>query len=359
MNVGQKNNEHLIKNMKSLDISLCIDDLKDILELNSYGRQQIDSLEKKDISNWISDSFCDFFVSKWYAHENPVSINSDIDESVYFIWAPTSVLKPYLLNGTIPQNGICIQQPSFRTHNAKRLKDDTPIRWWSTFTGISCMSNYSDGKFLMKNTIDFLLNVLKIPLDNIAINISTKDKDLLDFLQAAWNPIRLVFDTKDPKYYTHRYWLGDIVWRNFNFVMKDENTGMFNDIGNYIIIEDADKKYWIESWFWSSVIMQHLYWLNHVLDTSIISDIVLWNSVAHRKLQDSIVVSLLMCSLGIIPKRHDTKWRVLKRYISWIKYNQELLNIWIDELEKILKLYEKEEYGSYKYSNYILSELNK
>jgi len=359
MKLSPEKSEHSIGNIKWSYLSIYNGELKDTLELNSYWRRKLNSLEKKDISNWVSDSFCDFFVSKWYMHENSVSINSDIDDSVYFIWAPTSVLKPYLLKGTLPHNGICMQQPSFRTHNAKRLKDETPIRWWSIFTGISCMSNYCDGELLMQTTIDFLLNVLEIPLDNIAINISAKDQDLLDFLQAAWNPIELVFDTKEPKYYTHRYWLGDIVWRNFNFVMKDENTGVFNDIGNYIIIEDSDKKHWIESWFWSSVIMQHLYWLNHVLDTSIISDIVPWDSVVHRKLQDSIIVSLLMCSLGIIPKRHETKWRVFRRYISWIKYNQELLDIWLDELEKILKLYEKAEYGSCEYSDYILSELNK
>ena len=193
----------------------------------------------------------------------------------------------------------------------------------------------------------------------IAININSKDKDLLDFLQAAWNPIELVFDTKEPKYYTHRYWLGDIVWRNFNFVMKDENAWTFNDIWNYIIIENSDKKYWIESWFWSSVIMQHLYWLGHVLDTSIISNIVLWDSVVHRKLQDSIIVSFLMCDLWIIPKKNDTKWRIFKRYLSWIKYNQELLNIWLDELENILKSYENIEYGSCKYSDFILSQLEK
>ena len=343
----------------SKELSLKKWEIKEVFDINSYWRKKNNPLEKKEIYDYISNAFCEFFISQWYSTEDPVSINSGIDDSVYFIWAPTSVLKPYLLNWTIPEKGICMQQPSFRTHNAKRLKDDTPIRRWSTFTGISCMSNYYDWQILLKDTIDFLQNVLKIPLSNIAINISSKDMDLLELLESVWNPIALVFDTKDPKYYTHRYWLDDITWRNFNFVLKDEKSWLFNDIGNYIIIEDAEKKYWIESWFGNNVIMKEVYSLDHVLDCSFISNIVPWNSVAHRKLQDSIIVSFLMCELGIIPRRHETKWRVFKRYLSWIKYNQEKLNIGFDELEKILKIYEEMQYGCCKYSDFIIAYLKK
>lgn len=355
-----ENGEILDKYHKSLNVWWWKkEEIKDILEKNSYGRKRISSWEKKEIYNQISDSFCDFFISQWYVHEESVSINSWIDDSVIFIWAPTSILKPYLLNWTIPDKGICMQQPSFRTHNAKRLKNDDPIKRWSTFTGFSCMSNCCDAELLLENTIDFFLNILKIPLANIAITISSKDQDLHDLLLSVWNPISLLVDTKDPKYYTHRYWLGDIVWRNFNFVLKDENTWIFNDIGNYIIIEDSNKKYWIESWYGNSSIMKELYSLDHILDTSPISDLIPWNLVAHRKLQDSIIVSFLMCDLGIVPKKHDTKWRIFKRYLSWIKHNQELLNIWLDELENILKSYENIEYGSCKYSDFILSQLEK
>ncbi len=334
-------------------------EIENVLKVNSYWRNKLNIWEKKEIYNYIANAFCDFFISQWYVNEEPVSINSGIDNSVYFIWAPTSVLKPYLLTWTIPNKWICMQQPSLRTHNAKKLKDDIPIRWWSTFTGISCMSNYSDGKLLLSNTIKFLLTILKIPLENIAINISSKDEDLQKLLESIWNPIPLVFDTKDKKYYTHQYWLGDITWRNFNFVLKDENTWLFNDIGNYIIIEDSNQKYWIESWFGNSVIMKELYSLNHILDTSIISDLIPWDSIPHRKLQDSIIVSFLMSKLGIIPRRHETKWRIFKRYISGIEYNQKKLNIWFDELKNILKSYEEMEYDSYELSDFILSQLRK
>ena len=332
-------------------------EVNEIFEVNSYWRRKITSLEKRSIHDNIANAFCDSLWSKWYTQEKSVSINSGIDDSVYFIGAPTSVLKPYLLHQTIPHKGVFLQQPSFRTHNAKRLRDDAPIRRWSTFTWIACISNYDDGESLLKDSIDFLLNTLRIPLQNIAIHISSKDHDLQKLLDSVGNPISLVFDTKDPVYYTHKYWLWDIVWRNLNFVLKDEKTGSFNMVGNYIIIEDQTKKYWIESWFWTSVIMKELYGLDHVLDTSIISDLVPWDSVAHRKLQDAIVVSFLMCDLGVLPKRHETKWRIFKRYLSGIEYNQEQLGMTFDELERVLKQYEKMEYDSCVYSDFILSQL--
>ncbi len=333
------------------------EDIWNLFKLNSYGKEKLDPFKKKEICDSIANEFCDFFVSRWYALEKPVSINSWIDESVLFIGAPTSVLKPYLVSWTIPNKWICMQQPSFRTHNAKRLKDENPIKWWSTFTGFSTMSNYADRENLLKDTIDFFLDILKIPLSNIAINISSRDVDLLHLLDVVWNKIPLFVDTKPLQYYNHKYWLEDIIWRNFNIVLKDEKTWSFNDVGNYIVIENSEKKYGIESWYGNSSIMKEIYWLDHILDTSLLSNFIQWNSVNHRKLQDSIIVSFVMCHMGIIPRRHDTKWRIFKRYLSWIKYNQEKLNINFQELENILKSFEQQEYWYVKYADIILDYL--
>jgi hypothetical protein len=47
------------------------------------------------------------------------------------------------------------------------------------------MSNYADRENLLKDTIDFFLDILKIPLSNIAINISSRDVDLLHLLDVV------------------------------------------------------------------------------------------------------------------------------------------------------------------------------
>ena len=40
--------------------------------------------------------------------------------------------------------------------------------------------------------------------------------------------------------------MGEIVGRNFNFTLRQEGTENFNDIGNYIIIEDGKRQRGIE-----------------------------------------------------------------------------------------------------------------
>jgi hypothetical protein len=47
--------------------------------------------------------------------------------------------------------------------------------------------------------------------------------------------------------------------------------------------------------------MKHLYSLDHVLDTSVISNFIKGKSLYHRKLQDAIISSVLLYKLGIIP----------------------------------------------------------
>ena len=323
--------------------------------INSYWKKiPIFWWIKKEIYGAIANSFCDYFESQGYTQQESVDINSWIDDTVAFIGASTSVLKPYLLNWTIPSKWVFMQQPAFRTHNLKKLQNDEPIRRWSTFTSICCMSNIEDWKQLLLDTNIFLLDVLKIPLENIAINIKSTDEQLLDLLESVNNPIKLNFDTKDDVYYTHKYWLWNITWKNFNWVMRDERTGNFNDVWNYIIIGSPEKQYWIESWFGNSVIMKEMYSLDHVLDTSVISDIVPGTSISHRKLQDSIISSFLMIGMWIVPRSHNEKWRILKRYLKWIKYNQNLLGISDLELEDILKRYEISEFCSNQHYKTIL-----
>ena len=332
--------------------------IRETLLINSYGRGPIiDIQEKKNILKSISDDFCNLFISNWYENIAPVWINSWIDKTVYFIGSPTSVLKPYLLNGTLPKKWICMQQPSFRTHNAKRLRNDTPIKWGSYFTAFSCMSNYSDWELLLEKTIEFFLEKMKVPLNNIRININSKDDDLLAMLKTVWNPIPLNFDSEEDKYYKHKYWLWDIVGRNFNILLKDENTEIFNDVWNFIIISDGIKKYGIESGYWDSTIMKELYSMEHVLETSAVSHILPWCSVACRKLQDSIISSFLMLSFWIIPRRHDTKWMVLKRYLNWIDYNMKTLGLVKKDITDILKTHEKIEYPNSGYADIILSKI--
>jgi hypothetical protein len=310
---------------------------------NSYWRPILKPERIKIEHDKIVKDFLNHFPGLWYLTKEPVWINSWIDETVYFIWAPISVLKPYILNQNIPQEWICMSQDCIRTRNTKTLFDDTNIpKWWSRFTWIAVLVQFSKWEKLLNDSIEFLLKTLNIPLDNIRIQINSKDKDLRELLDSVNCPIEQIENEKDDVYYTHRYWMWKIVGRNFNFVLREKWTDNFNDIWNFIIIEDDEWEYWIELALWTSVIMKELYELDHIIETSSITSIFWKVDNLSIKFQDSLVSSVLLFREWVKPNASNGKWKVFRSYLRWIYYfmlkygiSEEYLLLWIKEYEKI------------------------
>lgn len=312
----------------------------------SYNLDFLNPSEAREIHDSIVQSYINFVKDKLYSIINPVNINSWVDSSVYLIWAPISVMKPYIVNKNIPKNGLALAQPSIRTHNTKILLDkESWIKWWSCFTWLANIANYSEKEKSFIEIFDFLQNYLSVDAKNIKINISSKDEDILKLLDLVDKNILVELDSKPELYYKHKYWLWDIVWRNCNIALREKWSDNFNDIWNFIIIENWEEKYWLEVALWASTIMKELYDLNHTLDTSIINSIYLneWNAFK-LKLQDSIISSILLFNEWIRANSSNTKWRILKKYIDGIKLYSELLWINILELKNIINIYEKKEY---------------
>lgn len=155
------------------------------------------------------------------------------------------------------------------------------------------------------------------------------------------------FDTKPEKYYQHQYGLGAIVWRNFNFAFRENKTGEYRDVGNFIIIEDENEKYGVEVALWASTMIKEMYDLDHTLETTSLNDIYPWlNNPMCYKLQDSIIASVLLFRNGVRPNSSNTKGRVLKTYLKGILLYSELLHVSLDEIFEIIQAYENREYGA-------------
>lgn len=313
---------------------------------NSYGRPILKPERIKIEHDKIVNDFLNHFSSLWYLTQKPVWINSWVDDTVYFIWAPISVLKPYITDKNIPGEWICMSQDCIRTRNTQHLFNDNIIpEWWSCFTWIAVLVPFIKGKELLNDSIDFLLKTLQIPLDNIKIQINSKDLDLKELLNSIKCPIEQIEDEKENIYYTHKYWMWNIVGRNFNFVLRDKKGDNFNDIWNFIIIEDWEWKYWIELALWTSVIMKEIYELDHIMDTSVITNYISENDNIYTKLKDSIVSSVLLFRLWITPNASNTKWRIFRSYLRWILYFCNKFNISEELLFNIIEKYELEEFN--------------
>lgn len=311
-----------------------------VIQPNSYWRPPLQPHEIKEKHDRISWDFLEHFSLQWYLEEPQVWINDGIDDSVYFVGAPISVLKPYLVNWVIPNEWIGMSQDCIRTRNTKSLLDDEKInKWGSCFTWIATLVNTDKGLSLLKDSIEYLLETLQIPLKNIRINIAEKDTDLINMLDAIDCEIECVYNSEPDVYYTHKYGLWETVWRNFNFVLREEWTENFHDIWNFIIIENDQNKKWYELALWVSVIMKWLYWLDHTMQASPIEGLLPYK-IYWDKFQDSIVSAVTLVRLGILPKASNSKGRILRTYLRGILYFAEKNNFDFERIKSLIDSYE-------------------
>lgn len=327
-------------------IESCNEEVFDIVGgKKTYGRNKLEKDSIRIEHQKIIDNFMNFFVNKWYIEHSWVTINSWIDDSVYLIGAPISVLKKYITEESIPEEWFCIHQDCIRTQNIKILfQNDVLPRRGSRFEWIATLVQYGKGSELLKDSIEFLTKGLAIPFENIQIQVSSKDADLISLLETTGSPLVIVKDEKPEKYYTHKYWMWEIVWRNFNFTLREKESDKFNDIWNFIIIENGEKKYWIELALGVSVIMKELFGLSHIMDTSIISTIFTSNDPLYRKFQDCVVSSVFLLRNWVKVSAWNTKGRVLRDYLYWIWYFADKFGVPQDELIKWISAYELNEF---------------
>ncbi|EKD66639.1 MAG: hypothetical protein ACD_49C00026G0014 [uncultured bacterium (gcode 4)] len=316
-----------------------------LLEYNSYWREKynIDNLDlyRQEII-W---KFLDLLQKYWFWRIDEVFLWSWVDESVIFIGSHISVLKPYFLSWNFDWvNWYFMQQECLRTHNLKNLFDDSIIpKWWSCFTSLWSISK--PDWWLEKSCefiLDYLINWLQIPLENILIRISSEDQDLLQALQLLWYKWKIEFDSKPKGYYRHKLWLWEITWRNFNIALRHWNDDIFNDIWNIILIEDNKKIYTTEIALWLNTILLELYWLNNIFQTTNIEKYYNINSWLHPKLKDCIISSIHLLNEWIKPIASNNKWRILRKYMRWILYFIKKLWLNLDQILEICKNYEQD-----------------
>jgi len=73
------------------------------------------SIEMPDLSKFVCNSFNETLQNNSVNYVDSVKISSGIDHSVRLIGSHISVLKPYFLEGVIPERGLYMIQPCIRT----------------------------------------------------------------------------------------------------------------------------------------------------------------------------------------------------------------------------------------------------
>ncbi len=293
----------------------------------------------------IKGDFNDFYASLGYDEHQPVLVSSGIDPTVRFIGSHISVLKPYLIEETIPTPGYFINQECVRTQNISNLFNDEHVsRWGSSFVSLGAISPATRLNEVCHEVAQFLEDTQGIKKDNIRIRISSQDEDLMPACVQYFLPENIEVDTQQPQYYRHKIGVDGVWGRNFNIALRNPSGEGFSDVGNIILIENAEKKLGVEVALGASTILKQLYNLDHVNDCYPITGLPSMDPKISRKLEDAIIVSTILEREGLEPSATGNRERILRTYVRSLSYFRSRANLTLDELSKVIYDFETRQF---------------
>lgn len=297
----------------------------------------------------IQNEYTTFLREKGYNENKPVKITSGVDKSVVLVGSTISVLKPKLLNNSIHKNGEFLFQRAIRTQPLKVMTVNQTSEWSSYFDATGLLVPQNLGEKLVYDVLFFLINKLNLSKDDIMIRINCNDTDLMGIVKNVSNMCNVEMNTREEKYYKHRYGLDEygIYGRNFNIALKDKKACEYKDIGNIIIIENQNKKFGIECAIGLNALLMRMEGLKTSIEASSISDIVKLKSPPQHKFADclSVVSHLAYENVEGLKKRNPIY--LYRKYLKYLEYWSEELNLKREDVIAMIKNYLKMEYNNY------------
>jgi hypothetical protein len=276
----------------------------------------------------------------------PVPLTSGVDPSVVFVGSSISVLKPWIVGGTVPERGIALAQPSLRTHNiARLLGEGGEFEWGGLFTNASVVAPLGTESELFQHTLSFFLDVLEFPPQSLRLRVSAADTDLLALCAAAGRGVESEIDTRQPTYYRHRIGMPGTVGRNFNLALLCPRYDQYRDVGNFIVFEDAETgRGFLEVGYGDTTILRARYDLDHVLDCFPFPLRTPLAPVEQRLFEDAASVSMALWREGLRPSSRNARTKLLGKYLRALHLVATRNGVSATELHRRLEEYEKAEY---------------
>lgn len=303
----------------------------------------------KEKLTFIQNEYTTFLREKGYNENKPVKITSGVDKSVVLVGSTISVLKPKLLNNSIHKNGEFLFQRAIRTQPLKVMTVNQTSEWSSYFDATGLLVPQNLGEKLVYDVLFFLINKLNLSKDDIMIRINCNDTDLMGIVKNVSDMCNVEMNTREEKYYKHRYGLDEygIYGRNFNIALKDKKACEYKDIGNIIIIENQNKKFGIECAIGLNALLMRMEGLKTSIEASSISDIVKLKSPPQHKFADclSVVSHLAYENVEGLKKRNPIY--LYRKYLKYLEYWSEELNLKREDVIAMIKNYLKMEYNNY------------
>jgi hypothetical protein len=286
----------------------------------------------------IESSFKDFYSRKGYQEIPPVPIASGIDETVRFIGSHISVMKPHILDPELLGQGVYMSQDCIRTKNVDKLFDDEYVpRWGSYFRSIGALAPAEKTTNTFNELMLYLQEELGLSIENILFRINSEDEDLMQLLEDQPSQ-NIELNSKPESYYRHKIGIDGIRGRNFNIALLNEKNGSFNDIGNFILLENETQALAVETAIGISTTVKQIEQLDSVMECNPVPflDSLNLEERFSKKIQDAITVSSILYQEGLRPLGSGNKNRILQKYVKALSYLRFKTNISLDQVQDLI-----------------------
>ncbi|WP_431679442.1 hypothetical protein [Kitasatospora sp. KL5] len=269
----------------------------------------------------VAEDFVESFPQARRVPELPVS--SGADRSVHLIGSSISALKPWIPGG-VAAGGVVAVQPAVRTQNLRTLGDCvTPFTWGGHFTNFSIVLPAGSAEGPAECTAAFFLDRCGFAPEDVLVRASRVHRTLFPALEVFAEKVRIEWDSREPRYYTHSIGVPGLYGVNFNVALRHPATGDYDDVGNYIDFTPDGTgplgEPFTEIGFGDTTILRAGLGLDHVLDAFAFPAFPPSSAVgqqAARHLQDAFLVAAVLWNEGLRPSNRDGRTKLLRKYLE-------------------------------------------
>lgn len=285
-----------------------------------------------------------FYIEQGYQVVAPGSLLPEEDNSVIFTGATITPLKRHLKEG-MPSPGLCMVQKCLRT---KRLDEMTNLNiipdWTHYFTMCGILSAPGRVEKVSDETYELLINRLKIPVNNLLIEASSRDKDLSDHWRNKG--ITIAEDTQQHDYYRWQYGIPNISGRGINFLLRFNEGDSYRDLGNIISIEDnTSNPIAYEFGFGLESLLSKMHGFKKPMEASLVSSVIPYEEGLQEKFIDTLMAAVVIFHHGVEPGRGKER-HVLKKLVKGLSFLRRKMNIPIEQIADWSDKFEEVEFST-------------
>ncbi|MGI4775625.1 MAG: hypothetical protein ACRYE9_01645 [Janthinobacterium lividum] len=312
---------------------------------------------KKPLSilRYINYNFLIFFSNKNFIVHKEVNICSGIDRSVRFIGSHTSVLKNYMIDSTLPDQGFAINQDCFKAKNLRFIdKDDQDLKVPSFFPCNGILLKYEYAPRAIDYLLEFFIHFLGINARSLEVLVNSDDRDLIDTFAKSGYLITLRPDTLIKEKYVHqKFGVENMSGRDCTIALK--NSSSTGSVAAITIIEINKVPRFIEITISPLKIISQLYNYSSVFYCYLPSSYLEYDiSQPFIKTIDCLISVTALFKYGLKPSNKDNRTRLFMKYIKYLQQQVNKSNLNISELCFIQNHFEHE---YFQYSERVTSKI--